>query len=431
MSMERVKYLIVGGGVTGLSFASFIGTDDYTIVEREESLGGYCRTIYKDGFVWDYSGHFFHFQDSFIRDYLLKKMPAESVFEVVRHAKIFYNGELVDFPFQRNIHQLTKCEFIDCLYDLYFRSENREHDSFKRMVYARFGRSIAEKFLIPYNEKLYACDLDSLDVDAMGRFFPHATMDDIIRNFKLPDSRSYNSTFIYPKKGAVQFVEALGQDLDSSRIFTNEEVRNIFVEDKLVETSHRRIAYEYLISTIPFPRLMKLTSWQGDLSSLSWNKVLVFNMGFDSKGPEGTHWIYFPEKKYGFYRVGFYDNIFSSQRMSLYLEIGLKRGQHVNQKEELEAVLNNLENVRILEHQRLLAFEAVVLDPAYVHITKESKQLFKRVDYSLRSAGVYSIGRYGGWKYCSIEDNILEAKALAESFNRMRTDFSHETNHAS
>jgi hypothetical protein len=30
---------------------------------------------------------------------------------------------------------------------------------------------------------------------------------------------------------------------------------------------------------------------------------------------------------------------------------------------------------------------------------------------------VYSIGRYGGWTYCSIEDNIVEARALAKRFN--------------
>ena len=41
------------------------------------------------------------------------------------------------------------------------------------MLYARFGRS-TPKFLIPYNEKLYATDLATLDKDAMGRFFPHA-----------------------------------------------------------------------------------------------------------------------------------------------------------------------------------------------------------------------------------------------------------------
>ncbi len=57
------------------------------------------------------------------------------------------------------------------------------------MLYARFGRSIAEKFLIPYNEKLYACDLAALDRDAMGRFFPHADLTDIVRNMRRPTTR--------------------------------------------------------------------------------------------------------------------------------------------------------------------------------------------------------------------------------------------------
>ena len=61
------------------------------------------------------------------------------------------------------------------------------------MLYSKFGRSIAEMFLIPYNEKLYACDLNKLDTEAMGRFFPHADKYEIIRNFKKPDNFSYNT----------------------------------------------------------------------------------------------------------------------------------------------------------------------------------------------------------------------------------------------
>ena len=57
------------------------------------------------------------------------------------------------------------------------------------MLYARFGRGIAEKFLIPYNEKLYACDLATLDKDAMGRFFPHADLTDIVRNMRVATTR--------------------------------------------------------------------------------------------------------------------------------------------------------------------------------------------------------------------------------------------------
>ena len=61
------------------------------------------------------------------------------------------------------------------------------------------GRGIAERFLIPYNEKLYAVDLAELDRDAMGRFFPHADLTDIVRNMKAPDNASYNAAFTYPE----------------------------------------------------------------------------------------------------------------------------------------------------------------------------------------------------------------------------------------
>lgn len=72
-------------------------------------------------------------------------------------------------PFSKNIHQLPQQEFIDCLVDL-FESGGNDYRSFKEMLYAKFGKSIAEKFLIPYNTKLYATDLDALDSNAMGRF---------------------------------------------------------------------------------------------------------------------------------------------------------------------------------------------------------------------------------------------------------------------
>ena len=49
----------------------------------------------------------------------------------------------------------------------------------------------------------------TLDRDAMGRFFPHADLTDVIRNMKVADNRSYNSTFTYPEGGAFEYVRAL------------------------------------------------------------------------------------------------------------------------------------------------------------------------------------------------------------------------------
>jgi hypothetical protein len=56
------------------------------------------------------------------------------------------------------------------------------------------------------------------------------------------------------------------------------------------------------------------------------------------------------------------------------------------------------------------------MDPAYVHITQRSMAEHGRIAKELRARGVYAVGRYGGWTYCSIEDNIVEARALVASF---------------
>ena len=165
--------LIVGAGISGLSYANFCGHDDYLIIEKDSYIGGYCRTIKKEGFTWDYSGHFFHFRNQEIKDYILAEMDRDDILEITKMTQIRYKNRYIDFPFQKNIHQLSKKEFIDCLFDL-FSERNPDFSNFKEMVTAKFGKSIAEKFLIPYNEKLYATDTNLLDVDAMGRFFPYA-----------------------------------------------------------------------------------------------------------------------------------------------------------------------------------------------------------------------------------------------------------------
>ena len=168
--------LIIGAGITGLSYAMFKGDNDYIIIEKESEIGGYCRTTKRNGFVWDFSGHFFHFQNPEIKDLILEKMDKDEMVSILKETKIKYKDLLIDYPFQKNIHQLDKEELLECLFDL-FTVGNNEFDNFQEMLYCKFGKAIAEKFLIPYNEKLYACDLNKLDKNAMGRFFPYANKD--------------------------------------------------------------------------------------------------------------------------------------------------------------------------------------------------------------------------------------------------------------
>jgi protoporphyrinogen oxidase len=415
--VESIRTLIVGGGVSGLAFANFTSSaaDQWLVLEREQEAGGYCRTIQQDGFVWDFSGHFFHFRDPTMEGYLRDRMPADSVETIVKSSGVLFDGVRIDFPFQKNIHQLPKEHFLACLHDLYFLDTERTVDSFKDMLYTRLGKGICERFLIPYNEKLYACDLDRLDADAMGRFFPHAKVDDIIRNFVTPDNQSYNAAFTYPRGGAIEYIRALLHDLPDERVSLGESLVALDPEARIATTSKRTIQYENVISSMPFNRLLAMANVPHDSTIYSANKVLVFNLGFDRKGPEQDHWLYIPHADISFYRVGFYDNIFHTDRMSLYIEIGLPSDAEVGDLNPwLERVLADLETLGISEGHKLVSWHSVVLDPAYVHITKDSQTDVAEKKAWLAERGIHSIGRYGSWTYCSIEDNMLEARALAE-----------------
>ncbi|MBR5982521.1 MAG: FAD-dependent oxidoreductase [Bacteroidales bacterium] len=406
--------LIIGAGITGLTYAART-SNDYIVVEKESEIGGYCRTHYSGDYVWDFSGHFFHFQHSEIRDYVMERLQKEEVLTVNKFTQIYYKGRLVDYPFQMNIHQLEKEEFIDCLYDLFAVKLDGNVSSFKEMLYAKFGKSIAEKFLIPYNEKLYATDLNNLDVDAMGRFFPYADKEQIILNFRNSKNLSYNSFFLYPKKGVIKVVESVASRVDANKIALNEQLISIDIEKKIAVTNKRTIHYDNLISTVPFPRLLDMAQVPYDRKVYSCNKVVVFNIGFDKKGADTkNNWIYFPDKDIVFYRVGFYDNIIGLDKMSLYVEVGFAHDEAVDEKQLYQRVLADLKKAGIVAEEQVVDYECVTMNPAYVHITRQSEADKTEKMEFLNSHGVYSIGRYGEWKYCSLEDNMHDAFMLAE-----------------
>ncbi|MCP4446258.1 MAG: NAD(P)-binding protein [Myxococcales bacterium] len=427
MSCADVEYLIVGAGVSGLSFANAIREEarlagkaepSLLILEADSEPGGYCKTIKQDGFVWDYSGHFFHFRNPEIESWLRERMPGQDVRTVEKHTSIRYDGLDIDFPFQKNIHQLGKEDFIDCLHSLYFRDQSKEVSSFKEMLYQRFGSGISERFLIPYNEKLYACDLDTLDAGAMGRFFPHADVEDIIGNMRRSDNASYNASFSYPEGGAIEFIKALLFDLPESLIAYEEALMSIDVEAKVATTTQREVRYQHLVSSAPFDKLCSMARAAHDASVFSANKVLVFNLGFDRKGADGVHWVYFPDRALPFYRIGFYDNIMGTDRMSLYVEIGARSGQEFDVEVELAGVMEGLRREGYAEDHQLVSWHSVAMDPAYVHITTASMAEHARISSDFDSNGLHAVGRYGGWTYCSIEDNIIETRALAKRLSQ-------------
>lgn len=415
--MINVDTLIIGAGVSGLTYAAHC-SEDYLIIEKEDKVGGLCKTFYKDGYVWDYAGHFFHFANSETQKFFESKIHPEEMVKCVKRTNINYHGTIVDYPFQMNIHELPKQEFIDCLYDLFIREEKETYSSFEDMLYSKFGKSITEKFLKPYNEKLYACNLNDLDTDAMGRFFPYANPSQIILNMKKQQDRSYNSTFDYPKKGAQYFIDILLESVDTSKILTNSSLEGLDLSNKTARINGKLYHYNKLINTIPLNHLISLLPSEYQRiaeGKLSCNKVLVFNLGFD-KGPldRTVHWTYIPMKDVNFYRIGYYNNILGTDKLSMYVEIGFQEGSKIDVQQELELTLINLKKLGVITDHKLISYNSVIINPGYVHITQESNKLVAAILEKLRLYSIYSIGRYGKWTYCSIEDCMIDAINLAQ-----------------
>ena len=423
------KNLIIGAGLSGLSVAHFLGDEDYLILEKDSTPGGYCRTIPHDKYVWDYAGHFYHFRTEKYRDLFLSMVEEDEIIRQKKNTKIYYKDKLIDYPFQTNIHQLDKEEFIECLHDLYFREETADFDDFLSMLYAKFGKSITEKFLRPYNEKLYATDLHNLDKDAMGRFFPYADFKQVMESIGNVTKKTYNDEFMYLKKGTGYFIDKLYNSLDKTKIRLNTGVKAIDTTAKTVETTDgQKIHYDNLINTAPYNVFLKLLGDEkyATLSDeLSYNKVLVLNLGFDKPSPNYTqeHWLYFPDKQLNFYRIGFYNNILNQNDLSVYVEIGFpKNTTEIDVEKELADALDGMKKVGIIDSEmQLVDKNILIMDPAYVHISTRESKLVDETFAELENKNIYTLGRYGRWTYNCMEDCVQLADELVEKIKNEKS----------
>ena len=123
--------------------------------------------------------------------------------------------------------------------------------------------------------------------------------------------------------------------------------------------------------------------------------------------------MYFPEKKFNFYRIGFYNNILKRDQLNVYVEIGFpKDAGEINEEEELAKALKGMEEAGIIDEELALVDKNILLmDPAYVHIKEEDK--IKEYMKDFEKDNIYMLGRYGRWTYNSMEDCIQLADELA------------------
>ena len=201
-------------------------------------------------------------------------------------------------------------------------------------------------------------------------------------------------------------------ELDENRVHLNEGAEKIDTESKIVYTAKGEYHYEYLINTAALPSFIKLAGG-GAADILNYNQVLVLNIGFDKPSiDKAVSWAYYPGDEF-FYRVGFYNNIAGTERLSIYVEIGYKANEEIDIAAAMEQTLIDLKKVNIIDDHKVVAYKPYIINPGYAHITTNGKAYTDKTIADMESRDVYMIGRYAKWQYSAMDDSLEQAFALA------------------
>lgn len=111
--MRPGSAVVLGAGPTGLSAALTLG-EEATLVEREDRVGGCCRSIVAGGFTFDHAGHIMFSNDPYVHD-LYRLLLGDNVHWQEREAWIHSKGVHTRYPFQGALYGLPNAVIKECL----------------------------------------------------------------------------------------------------------------------------------------------------------------------------------------------------------------------------------------------------------------------------------------------------------------------------
>ncbi len=421
---------IIGGGLAGMSTALHLGDRPHVVLEADALPGGICRSRHVDGFTFDYTGHLLHVRDP--RAIALIDTLLPDAFEVVsRRAAIRSCGATLPFPYQANLHGLPRERVAECILG-FVESLGRPlpddpRTSFRDWSLAVFGPGISEGFMFSYNRKLFRREPEAMTADWVAWAVPKPTLAEVVRGALGIENRGmgYNPTFRYPRSGGIEAVPAaFASRMRSLRCGARVAAADL---DRRTVTLHdgSTLAWDRLVVTCPLPAFLRMARgggerWAEHAERLDWSVVGCLNLGIGRSGVgQGLHWVYFPDPDVPFYRVGFPSNfsrtVAPEGTSSMYVEFGLARGERFDPDALERAALEALRREGFLDPgDRVVARDAVRIDPGYVIFDAARQEVLGRVLPALEDAGVHPIGRYGAWTYSYMERAILDGLELAE-----------------
>jgi len=428
--------LIIGAGLAGLSTAYHLASLPYRLYEREQEVGGLCRSYQKDGFTFDYTGHLLHFRQAEIKA-LIERLLAGKLAKHARKSYIYSHRTYTEYPFQVNTFGLPPEVVRDCLMGFVATltqpssASVEKGRSFKQWILDNLGEGIARHFMVPFNEKLWQVSLDELTSDWVSWLVPKPELKDVVNGaLGIKDKAfGYNPSFLYP---AADGIKVLPESFLSGIDAVHKGVELIEVDSKRRRAQFRNRTtgrchdeyYESLVSTIPIPELVRRCPEFPDhlkeaAEGLRWVSVYNVNLAVGRAQVSDKHWLYFPEPEYPFYRVGFPMNFTPALGRdgcsSMYVEMSHRPEERRSEQDLVESARRGMERAGILRpDDELVVSDVKDLHYAYVYFDRHRARVIPAILSELERRGIYSIGRYGRWEHTSMEDAIAQGKQLAE-----------------
>ncbi len=420
--MEKVH--ILGGGPAGLAAAYFakIKKIPFSIYEAKSSVGGNCRTLVFDDCNFDTGAHRFHNKNK-IATSAIKSLIDNDLISVNAPSKIYWNSTMTPFPldpksFISDFHIVDKVKIIsENIFNIFL--SQKPDLSFKEAAYRKYGKTISEKFLINYTEKLWGVSANILHNEVTGDRFKNLTPLTLIKslfNQRESNSKHLEGSFLYPKNGYGQIFESI-ENIISNKIMYNYRIKKIHTKNNSIDqvsfSNGERVKTEKAISTLPLNYFIHILEPSAPVdiitmaNSLKFRnlRLAIFTLNCDSFSKNAS--IYFPEKKFPFTRLYEPKNRSISMapkgKTCIVIEVPYKdcdKIGEIDDDEFLMSIQNHLSSNNIINRSLFLESKSVVMPNAYPVITKESKINTKKIYKYLKSfKNLKMIGRNAQFKY--------------------------------
>ena len=430
------EVIVLGAGMAGLS-AGHALSSDFVILEAGTSVGGLSRSQRCGDFIFDLCGHVLHGSPDAIlartRPGALRLTPHR------RRAGIHIYGRTVSYPFQGHFYDLTPDVVRECAFGLLRARSSVEGDvasaqsgdeTFEDWILDQFGDGIARHFMFPYNTKLWTVHPRDMTAAQVRRFVPIPSPPEVIESLnggRRPDL-GYNRTFFYPEDGGFQVVADAVASPISHRIHLGQRVTQVNLKARSLRVDHsEERSYDTLISTIPLPELVRITSdapasARVAAAELPYSRVVTVQVGVHEPLNCDCHWLYFPERQFSFYRTTFPSNInprlAPDGRASITAEISIGACQGLELEVLKRRTLADLAATGIISTpQSAEVLSVQVLPYGYpIALPGTQRAVSCILDFYERHR-IFCAGRFGRWHYASVHDcwndGIIAARAAS------------------